>query len=152
MDVKFNVFEAPEVPSFYFKDSRHVFDVTKDYGKANREMFLVLHMDVKNGLIVKETHSIGTVNHAPVYPREIARSAILNNSCSVILIHNHPSGDPAPSEEDKVQTRLIMEALWLFEIEVLDHIILGRDTYYSFSDQGLIETYNQLIKNKPREV
>ena len=151
MNVKFNVFEAPEVPSFYFKDSRHVFDVTKDYGKPNREMFLILHMNAKNGLIAKEIHSIGTINNAPIYPREIARSAILNDSSSVILIHNHPSGDPTPSEEDKAQTRIVMEALDLFGIIVLDHIILGRDTYYSFSDKGLIETYSHLIKNRPRE-
>lgn len=146
MDVKFKVFEAPDIPEFYFRDSHHVFDVIKGYGKANREMFLILHMNAKNGLTLKETHSIGTVDSAAIYPREIARSAILNNSSSVILIHNHPSGDPAPSEGDKVQTGRIIKALGLFDIKVLDHLILGRNTYYSFADDGFIEELELLLE------
>ena len=149
MNIQVKVFEAPDIPSFHFRDSQHVFDVTKPYGKAGREIFLILHMNSKNGLIKEEIHSIGTANQSAIYPREIARSAILNNSSSVILIHNHPSGDPAPSEPDKEQTRRIINALNLFDIKVLDHIILGRDKYYSFQDQGLISLYEELIKNKP---
>lgn len=148
MDVKFKVFEAPDVAKFQFTDSHHVFDVMKPYGKANREMFLVLHMDAKNRMILKETHSIGTVSCTAIYPREIARSAILNNSSSVILIHNHPSGDPTPSGNDKTETQRIIKALYLFDIKVLDHIILGRDTYYSFSDQGFIEEFELLLEGK----
>ena len=149
MNVQFKVFEAPEVSPFAFRDSKQVYEGTKAYGKADREIFLILHMNSKNGLIKEEVHSIGTVNQSAVYPREIARSAILNNSSSVILIHNHPSGDPAPSEPDKEQTRRIINALNLFDIKVLDHIILGRDKYYSFRDQRLISLCEELIKNKP---
>jgi len=152
MNIPFKVFEAPEVPKFYFRDSQRVFDLTKEYGKSNREIFLILHMNAKNGLITKEIHSIGTIDSAVVYPREIARSAILNDSSSVILIHNHPSGDPVPSTQDKDLTLLIMEALSLFDIKVLDNIILGRDTYYSFADKGLIENYDYVIRNKPRKI
>jgi len=152
MNVKFNVFEAPEVPKFYFKNSQTIFNSLKEYGKANREMFLILHLNAKLGLITKEIHSIGTIDQSAVYPREIARSAILNNSSAVILLHNHPSGDPTPSVQDKDLTLLIMEGLALFDIKVLDNIILGRDSYYSFADQGLIESYEYLIKNKPRRI
>jgi len=150
MNVKFNVFEAPEIPKFYFRDSQAIFDITKGYGKSNREMFLILHLDAKLGLITKEIHSIGTVDSSAVYPREVARSAILNNASAVILLHNHPSGDPTPSAPDKDLTLVIMEGLALFDIKVLDNIILGRDTYYSFADQGIIEKYNYVIENKPR--
>jgi len=150
MNVKFKVFEAPDIPEFYFRDSQSIFNVTKEYGKSNREIFLILHLDAKLGLITKEIHSIGTVDSSAVYPREIARSAILNNSSAVILLHNHPSGDPTPSVQDKEITLVIMEGLALFEIKVLDNIILGRDTYYSFADKGLIEQYEYVIKNKPK--
>ena len=128
MNVQFKVFEAPDIPEFHFKDSQGVFDATREYGKASREMTLILHLDTKSGLITKEIHSVGTVNSSVVYPREIARSAILNNSSAVILLHNHPSGDPTPSVQDKEITVMIMEALALFDIKVMDNNIIGRDT------------------------
>ena len=142
MNVKFKVFETPDLTPFHFRDSNQVYEKNKGYGKADREMFLVLHLNAKNAFITRETHSIGTVNTAAVYPREIARSCILNNSSAVILIHNHPSGDPEPSENDRAETKKIIAALKLFDIVVLDHLIIGRNSYYSFADAGELKSFN----------
>lgn len=104
----------------------------------SREQFRVLFLDKKNQLILDEVMNQGTVDHAPVYPREVARRALETGASSVILVHNHPSGDPSPSGADVDMTRQIVEALRALKIAVHDHLVVGRDGVASFKALGLM--------------
>ena len=103
-----------------------------------REQFRVLFLDKKNQLIADETMNEGTVDHAPVYPREVARRALELSASAVILVHNHPSGDPTPSSADVDMTRQVIEAGRVLRIAVHDHLVVGRDGVASFKALGLI--------------
>lgn len=103
-----------------------------------REQFRVLFLDKKNQLIVDELLGQGTVDHAPVYPREVARRALELSACAVILLHNHPSGDPAPSPADIDMTRQIVDALRPLRVAVHDHLVVGRDGVASFKALALL--------------
>jgi DNA repair protein RadC len=103
-----------------------------------REQFRVLFLDKKNQLIADEMLGQGTVDHAPVYPREVARRALELSSSAVILVHNHPSGDPQPSSADIDMTRQIVRALDALKIGVHDHLVVGRDGVASFKQLGLL--------------
>lgn len=102
------------------------------------EQVRVLYLDRKNKLIADEVAGRGTVDHAPVYPREIARRAIELAASSVILVHNHPSGDPTPSRADVTMTREIIDALEALDIKLHDHIVVGADDTISMKAKGLI--------------
>ncbi|HEX7885412.1 MAG TPA: DNA repair protein RadC [Phenylobacterium sp.] len=103
-----------------------------------REQFRVLFLDKKNQLIADEVMNRGTVDHAPVYPREIARRALELSASALILVHNHPSGDPTPSSADTDMTRQVVEALRPLRITVHDHLVVGRDGVASFKALGLM--------------
>ncbi|GBF58598.1 hypothetical protein PbB2_02285 [Candidatus Phycosocius bacilliformis] len=105
---------------------------------AKREEFRVLFLDKKHRLIVDEKMGEGTVDHAPVYPREIARRALELAASSVILSHNHPSGDPTPSGADIAMTREIISALNPLRVTVIDHIIVGGQNTQSLKALGVI--------------
>ena len=105
---------------------------------ASREEFRVLFLDKKNQLIADEVMNRGTVDHAPVYPREVMRRAIELSASAVILAHNHPSGDPTPSASDVDMTRQVIEAGKPLRIVVHDHIVVGRDGVASLKGLGLI--------------
>lgn len=100
------------------------------------EKFHVLYLDRRNRLIVDQTLGVGTIDHVPVYPREVCRHAILNNASAVIIAHNHPSGDPAPSPEDKIMTKKLHKALQTLDITLHDHVIIGHGGQYSFRAHG----------------
>ncbi len=102
------------------------------------EQFRVLFLDRKNQLIADERQSQGTVDHAPVYPRELARRALELSASALILVHNHPSGDPTPSQADVSVTREIMDALDSLDIKVHDHLIAARSGVSSLRSLGLI--------------
>ncbi|MFT4253521.1 MAG: DNA repair protein RadC [Caulobacter sp.] len=104
----------------------------------SREQFRVLFLDKKNQLIADEVMNHGTVDHAPVYPREVMRRALELASSNVILLHNHPSGDPTPSRPDIEMTRQIINAGKALGIVVHDHLVVGRDGVASFKALGLI--------------
>lgn len=104
----------------------------------SREQFRVLFLDRKNQLIADEVMSYGTVDQAAVYPREIARRALELAASSLILVHNHPSGDTTPSRADISITREIIDALTPFEITIHDHLIVGTGGVTSFKSAGLI--------------
>ena len=106
----------------------------------DRECFLVICLDTKNQPTAIHTVSIGTLNSSLVHPRETFKPAILSNSNSVILAHNHPSsGDPTPSHEDHEVTHRLVEAGKILGIEVLDHIIIGSNSrYISFKEKGIL--------------
>jgi DNA repair protein RadC len=103
-----------------------------------REQFRVLFLDAKNQLIADEVMNQGTVDHAPVYPREIARRALELSAAAVILVHNHPSGDPKPSAADLAITREIVAAMSAVHVKVHDHLVIGRNGAESFKSLGLL--------------
>ena len=103
-----------------------------------REQVRVLYLDRKNQLILDEVTNHGTVDHAPLYPREIVRRALELSASSVILVHNHPSGDPTPSRADIDITQAVIAAAKPLGISVHDHLIVGRDGVVSFKAKGLI--------------
>jgi DNA repair protein RadC len=105
---------------------------------APREQFRVLFLDAKNQLIADEVLNEGTVDHAPVYPREIARRALELSAASVILVHNHPSGDPKPSAADIEITKDVVAAAATIGVLVHDHIVVGRQGVESFKSLGLL--------------
>src|SRR5580698_5582715 len=105
---------------------------------APREQFRVLFLDKKNQLIADEVMNEGTVDHAPVYPREVVRRALELSASALILVHNHPSGDPTPSAADIDMTRQVVEAGRALKISVHDHLVVGRDGVASFKALGLI--------------
>lgn len=102
------------------------------------EAFVVLFLDVKNRLIESVELFRGTLSHTSVYPRELIKAALTRNAASVILAHNHPTGTPEPSHEDKVLTRSLKEALDLVEVRLLDHFIVAGSAVYSFTEHGLV--------------
>lgn len=102
-----------------------------------REQFRVLFLDNKNQLILDEIQNRGTVDHAPVYAREVMRRALELSASSVILVHNHPSGDPTPSGADITMTREVVDAARALKISVHDHLVVGREGVASFKALGL---------------
>ena len=105
---------------------------------TSREQFRVLFLDKKNQLIADEVMNRGTVDHAPVYPREVVRRGLELSASAVILVHNHPSGDPSPSTADVDMTRQVVEAGRPLKIAVHDHLVVGRDGVASFKALGLM--------------
>ena len=105
---------------------------------AEKEEFRIIFLDKKNQVIADERQQQGTVDHTPVYPREVVKRALELSSSAIILVHNHPSGDPTPSSADVSMTRTIVEIAKPLGITVHDHIIVGRDGHTSFRGIGLI--------------
>ncbi len=104
----------------------------------DREIFRILFLDKKNGLIADEIQGSGTVDHTPVYPREVICRALELSATAIVLVHNHPSGDPSPSAQDVAMTREIMTIAKPLGVTVHDHIIVGRDGHASLKGLRLI--------------
>lgn len=102
------------------------------------EQFRILFLDTKNTLIADEEQAQGTVNHVPVYPREVVKRALELNATALILVHNHPSGDPTPSQADIEITEQIREACNVMSIRLHDHLVIGRSRELSFRSAGLL--------------
>jgi DNA repair protein RadC len=105
---------------------------------ATTEEFRVLFLDRKNKLIADEVLGRGTIDHAPVYPREVVKRALAHECSAIILVHNHPSGDATPSQADIEMTRSLIEICAPFEIVVHDHLVVGRENTASFKTLGLM--------------
>ena len=116
-----------------------VFNVFKNiFTNSCVELFVVIHLKTNNMPTAYEIVSKGILNSSLVHPREVFKSAILQNAASVILAHNHPSGNPEPSSEDIVMTKQVIEAGKILGIPVQDHIIFADERYYSMAENGLI--------------
>ena len=102
------------------------------------EHFRILFLDRKERLIRDEVQSRGTVSHTPLYPREVVKRALELGASAIIMVHNHPSGDPTPSQADLDMTRQVVAALAQVTIAVHDHIIIGKSRHTSFRTQNLI--------------
>ena len=116
-----------------------VFNLLKnEIGNKKKESFYILSLTTRNNLISVDKVSTGTLSASLAHPREVFIPAIKNSASSVIIAHNHPSGDPQPSEDDLAITKRLVEAGKILGIEVIDHIIVTKDGYFSFKDKGLI--------------
>lgn len=110
-----------------------------EIGYSPREEFKILFLDSSNKLIASETLFYGTIDKSAIYPREIVERVIKNRAKSVIFAHNHPSGNISPSKKDIELTQYMYDSLKLLEIRLLDHIIITKNSYFSFLEEGLIE-------------
>ncbi|MBQ8682627.1 MAG: DNA repair protein RadC [Selenomonadales bacterium] len=105
----------------------------------DKEYFYVVLLNTKNHVIAAPMISVGTLSESLVHPRELFKEAVNHSASAVILVHNHPSGDPSPSKEDIMMTKRIIEGGKLLDIKVLDHVIIGDNTYISLREQGYFE-------------
>ena len=123
-----NFSNPASIARYYMEDLRH----------ANQEQMKLLLLNTKSRLIGETDISKGTVNPAVISPRELFVEALQKNAVSIVLLHNHPSGDPTPSKEDVLITRRIQEAGRLIGVELLDHIVIGDNCYVSLREKGLV--------------
>ena len=123
-----NFSNPASIARYYMEDLRH----------ANQEQMKLLLLNTKSRLIGEADISKGTVNSAVISPRELFVEALQKNAVSIVLLHNHPSGDPTPSKEDVLITRRIQEAGRLIGVELLDHIVIGDNCYVSLREKGLV--------------
>ncbi|OHB28986.1 MAG: hypothetical protein A2X79_08325 [Desulfuromonadaceae bacterium GWB2_53_15] len=122
-----------------FTSPQQVFDYFHhEFRDSRKEYFLILLLDGKNRIIRRVQVSEGSLNQSIVHPREVFNPAVKESAAAVILVHNHPTGDPAPSGEDIAITRRLREAGEIMGIKVLDHIIVGDGEYLSFVERGLL--------------
>ena len=122
-----------------FTSPQRVFDYfNHEFRDSRKEYFLALLLDGKNRIIRRVQISEGSLNQSIVHPREVFSPAVKESAAAVILVHNHPTGDPAPSSEDIAITRRLKEAGEIMGIKVLDHIIIGDGEYLSFVERGLL--------------
>lgn len=112
--------------------------IMEEMRNYDREHFRVMYLDRKGGLLAWEDVSVGGLHSSIVHPREVFKTAVKKSAASLILVHNHPSGDPTPSPEDIEITRRLIEAGKIMGIEVLDHVIIGESSYSSLKAKGLI--------------
>jgi len=125
-----------------YTSSQEVFDfLYHSMRDLKKETFRVIYLNSQNQIIDIAELFEGTVNVSVIHPREVIEGALKHNAVSLIFVHNHPSGNPAPSQNDKAVTRELVYAGSIMQIKVLDHIIIGDNTYFSFTGEGLIEAY-----------
>ena len=126
-----------EFPSC-IRSPKDVFDRMPDMQHLMQEEFRVIFLNTKNGIIAERTISKGTLNATVVSPREVFHRAIKLMAASIVLVHNHPSGDPAPSQEDMELTKKMVEAGRVMDIAVIDHVIVGQGKYVSLKEKGAL--------------
>jgi DNA repair protein RadC len=133
---------TPAEPHPYREPVRQAIDVYRlvggDVSAWDREHFCALLLDSRSRIIGLEEVAVGTLTAALVHPRELFKAAILANAHSLVIVHNHPSGDPEPSTEDIALTKRLVEAGELLGITVIDHVVIGDGRYQSFSELGRI--------------
>ena len=127
----------------YYRSSKEVFDyLYHSMRDLKKEIFKVMFLDSQNRVVEIEDLFEGTLNASAIYPREIIQGAVKHNAAALIFVHNHPAGNPQPSDNDKQITQDLVFAGNIMQIKVLDHIVIGENRYFSFADAGLIEGYN----------
>lgn len=131
------VLTSPKEENYALRSPKDVFNLLEpDFRYEQKEHFICLFLNTKNRLIFKEVISVGSLNAAIVHPREVFHAAIRRSSASLICAHNHPSGDPEPSIEDVNLTKRLIAAGEIIGIEVLDHVIIGSNRFYSLKEHG----------------
>jgi DNA repair protein RadC len=125
-----------------YNSSREIFDyLYHSMRDLKKELFKVLYLNSQNQIIETDDLFEGTITGGVISPREVIESAIKHKAVSLVFVHNHPSGAPEPSQNDKQITRDLVYALAIMQIKVLDHVIIGDNRYFSFAGEGLIEQY-----------
>ncbi|UCH42939.1 MAG: DNA repair protein RadC [Dehalococcoidales bacterium] len=125
-----------------YKSAQEIFDYLYHSMRGlKKEVLKVIYLNSQHQIMETEDLSEGTVNSSSVSPREVIEGAIKNNAVSLIFVHNHPSGNPAPSKSDRELTKDLVYAGSIMRIKVLDHIIIGNNNFYSFAGEGLVEEY-----------
>jgi len=121
------------------KSPQDAFELVKEeMAYLDREHFRVISLNTKNQVLAIDTVSVGSLNASLVHPREVFKLPIKRSAASLILLHNHPSGDPKPSREDNEITRRLCQAGILLGIEIVDHLIIGQNTYFSMRENGYL--------------
>jgi DNA repair protein RadC len=115
-----------------------VYELLKTLMPPDKEIFIMLSLNTKNGVVAIRTISVGSLNANIVHPRETFRAAIFDNAAHIIVVHNHPSGDPIPSREDIEITKKLVETGNIIGITVLDHVIIGDGRHFSMKEAGHI--------------
>ena len=128
---------APQWVTTRFTSPRQIFEIFKDLQLETKEHFITLHLDGKNRVVCLDRVSVGSLNQSIVHPREVFKSACMSGAAGIVMIHNHPTGDPVPSKEDLDITRRLKECGELLGIRILDHIIID-ETYLSMVEQGVL--------------
>jgi DNA repair protein RadC len=118
-------------------DAKEAINTVLDLNNEHIEKFGILALDTKNNIIGVHIISMGSLNTSIVHPREVFKAAILNNANSIILFHNHPSGDTTPSGADISVTKMLVEAGKVMQVDVYDHIIVGEENYCSLKEMGI---------------
>ena len=118
----------------FLRSPEEVFEYAKDMARLKKEHLRGLYLDTRNKLIRDEVIAIGTLNASLAHPREIFHPAIDSHAAAILLVHNHPSGDPSPSKDDIELTKQVHEASKILDIEVLDHVIIGSQNYCSLKE------------------
>lgn len=126
-------------PAARIRTAQDVYEVFRTRAEeSDREVFLTLPLDGKNQVLGFHVVSVGSLTAALVHPREVFKLAILASAAAIILVHNHPSGDPEPSAEDRAITERLKQAGELLGIKVIDHVIIGDGRFRSFAEENLI--------------
>jgi DNA repair protein RadC len=125
-----------EPPGVALRSMNDVAVLVRGMEDYDRERMKVIHLDTKNRVLHVENISTGTINMSIVHPREAVKGAVLSSATSVIIVHNHPSGVPEPSPEDKTVAQALVNAFHLMRIDVLDFVIVAKDWQYSYKDYG----------------
>ena len=123
----------------YIQSSEDVLDYLRhNLRDKSQELFMVIYLNGRNQILKMETLFEGTLNTSAVYPREVVKKALENDASALVLVHNHPSGNPSPSQDDLTITKKLKEAARTIDIYIHDHLIIAGNDVYSFSDHGLI--------------
>ena len=130
-----------------------IFLMQRELQNSDREIFCVLHLNAKGKPLSMSVVSVGALNSTLVHPREVFKASILSNAAAVIFMHNHPSGDLTPSEDDKRTTKQLEKAGKILGIRVVDHIIVGenKENYYSFRANDLLNPDEEKRKRKQKK-
>jgi len=119
----------------FLRSPEEVFQYARDLARLKKEHLRGLYLDTRNKLIRDEVIAIGTLNQSLSHPREVFHPAIDSHAAAIILVHNHPSGDPSPSKDDIELTKQIYQASKILSIDILDHVIIGNERYFSLKEQ-----------------
>lgn len=134
---------SEEVSNYFTSGTRYtapsqVYEMFRFLMLEVKEVFICLHLDGKNRIKCVDLVSVGSLNQSIVHPRSVFQTALISNAAAIILVHQHPTGDPSPSSEDIAITRRLREAGEIMGIKILDHIIIGEGQYLSFVERGLL--------------
>lgn len=124
----------------------------REMERYDRERAMIVHLSTKNHVLAVENIAIGSLNAAIIHPRESIKGAVINSAANIIFLHNHPSGDPAPSVEDIAIVKKLRQAFDTVGIDMLDSIIIGRETYYSFKEHGELFPESKFKESKIGEM